>query len=171
MDPGQRGAAVGHGESSGMFSAFSEGRVVGGLDAVEGLHEQPLHQGVLQIGDQINIRVFQHHGDGGGLVAAQPEFPLDPFNQRMGGGRRGHPLLKGLFAQALLAGADQHDHAAGLHRVLGVVQGLLGLIQVQVLGCTALIHQNDVCTLRDLLAVQGVQEGAARPVGGHLTFF
>ena len=51
--------------------------------------------------------------------------------------------------------------------MLGVVQGLLGLVQVQVLGRSALGHQYDIRPGRDLLAVKGVQKGTARPVGSH----
>ena len=74
-------------------------------------------------------------------------------------------VLEGPLPQALPAGADEDDDPPVPHGVLGVVQGLLGLIQVQVLGGAALGDQDDVCRLRELLSVQGVQEGAARPMG------
>ena len=54
--------------------------------------------------------------------------------------------------------------------MLGVVQGLLGLVKVQVLGCAALGHDDDIRTVVDVLAVEPVQIAAALPVGqGHIT--
>ena len=73
-------------------------------------------------------------------MAAQPELLFDSLDKRMGRGGGGKPFFKGLFAQPLLAGADEHHHAAGLDRVLGVVQRLLGLVEVQILGGAALRH-------------------------------
>ena len=49
--------------------------------------------------------------------------------------------------------------------MLGVVQGLLGLIEIEILGRAALGDQDDVRRLGELLPVQGVEKGAARPMG------
>ena len=97
-------------------------------------------------------------------MAAQLEIPADALDHAFGGGRVQHPLLEHLFAQALLAGADQDDRAAVLHGVLGVVQRLLGLIEVQVLRRAALADQHDVRAAVQFLQIHFIQEPAALAV-------
>ena len=50
--------------------------------------------------------------------------------------REKNQLLKEI--QAVLARADEDDHTAGFDCMLGVIQRLLGLIQIGILGCAAL---------------------------------
>ena len=54
------------------------------------------------------------------------------------------------------AGADEDHYTTRLNRMLGVVQRLLGLVEIQVLRRTALRYQNNIGPMRDLLTVQGV---------------
>ena len=102
-------------------------------------------------------------------MAAQLEVLPDPADQILGLLGPHDPVLEDVLAQALLAGAHQQDGAAVLHRVLGIVQSLLGLVKVQILGSAALGHDHDVGPLGDLLLIEAVQERAAFPVGlGHI---
>ena len=51
--------------------------------------------------------------------------------------------------------------------MLGIVQGFLGLVEVQIFGCASLTHQHDIRPPGELLAVEGIQKGTAGPVGFH----
>jgi len=61
-------------------------------------------------------------------VAAQLKVGLHPVNEIVGALGFLNPPLEASFAQALLAGANQNDDASGANGMLGVVQGLLGLV-------------------------------------------
>ena len=102
--------------------------VQGLLDAGIGLQEAFPDQIRGHLGHQEDSCVFQHHGDGGSLVAAQLKVGLHPVNEIVGALGFLNPPLEAFFAQALLAGANQNDDASGANGVLGVVQGLLGLV-------------------------------------------
>ena len=61
-------------------------------------------------------------------MAAQLKVGLHPVNEIVGALGLLNPPLEAFFAQALFAGANQNDDASGADSVLGVVQGLLGLV-------------------------------------------
>ena len=98
-------------------------------------------------------------------MSSQLEIPSDPFHHGMSCGRTDQPFLELRTAKSFVACAD-HDHGAALlHRMLGIVQRFLGLIQIGVLRCSALGDQHDIRTLRDRLAIHFIQIGAACTVG------
>ena len=129
-DPGQRGAAVGHGKNRGVGAQNRKSTIQGRLHVGLGRQEDGADEVVLQIRHQIDIRFLQSHGNGRRLVAAQLEVSADALNHSVGGGRLCHPLLEDLLTQTLFARTDQDDDSPLLHRMAGIVQGLLGLVQV-----------------------------------------
>ena len=144
-----------------MRTLLLHGRVEGLLHISKRHKEHALYKIGFQLADQIDVCVFQHHGDGRSLVAPQPEFAADALDQAVCRRCRKHPFLEYLLAQTFAAGAYQHDCAALFHCVLGVIQRLLCLIQVQILGRAALRNDHHIRSFRNRDRVQLVQERAA----------
>ena len=130
---------------------WRRGRTSGGL----WFKEDTADKVVVHFRDQIDGRIFRHHGDGGCLVAAQLEIVGNALHHGMGSRRGEQPVGEGLAAQTLRAGADQDDGAAVLDGVLCVVQRLLRLVQIGVLRRAALADQN---AGEDLIRGQGTRD-------------
>ena len=162
---GKRRASVRHGQHSGVFSKLRESAVQGLLGGSLWLQENLADKILRKIRHQIDIRVFQNHGYGRGFMASQLEIRADPLDHSFWAGGMQHPVFEHALSQSFLAGTDEDHDPALFHRVLGVVQSLLGLIQIQILRRSALGNQDYIRPLRNLLAVNAVQEPAGFPVG------
>ncbi len=133
----------------------------------EGPHEAVPHQVIRHVRDEPHLTPALDLRHGGRLVAAELELAPQVVHHVLRAVRLVHPLLKGGLPQALRAGTHQYDYAAVTHGVLGVVQRLLQLVEVEVLGCAALAHHHYVCVFVQLAAIQAVQLAAGVALGGH----
>ena len=119
---------------------------------------------MLEIGYEEDTGTLEDHGDRGSLMSAEDEVRLDVRDHVRALLVTGQPLLEMLLAEAFLTGCDPYDDTAVLDRVLGVVQGFLRLIHIDVLRETAGGNDNDVGLLRNGYLVEGIEEFATLSV-------
>ena len=98
-------------------------------------------------------------------MSANLEIPLYPFYYAVQVLCLQHPLLKHSSPQSFRTGARQNDDASLTYCLLRIGQGLLCLIQVQILWSPSLGYNHDICQLIDLHTVKPVQEPASLSVG------
>ena len=158
---GQCGAAVGHYNDTCILAVAGERGIKLCLQILTGLQVDAAYKISVHVAVEIDICLFQNHGDGSGLVASQLEFAGDMLNHIVGLFVTGHPFFKNFCAQSLFRRGSPKNTAAVLYRMLCVVQSLLSLVKIDILGISACRNDYDVCPVGNLDFVKLIQKAAA----------
>src|SRR5206468_3884639 len=85
-----------------------------------------------QGGDEGNPKAFPKSGDGRRLVPAQHKAFRDPLQDRIGRIRARQPCLKSGVAQSVRTFGDEDDLASLAHCPGGILERLVGLVEIDV---------------------------------------
>ena len=163
---GQCGAAVGHYNDTCVLAVAGERGIKLCLQILTGLQVDAAYKISGHVAVEIDICLFQNHGDGSGLVASQLEFAGYMLNHNRGPFR--DPVIhfsKNLLRPVPLSKRQPREYSRRPYRMLCVVQSLLSLVKIDILGISACRNDYDVCPVGNLDFVKLIQKAAALSAG------
>ena len=164
----QGGTADGHHDDPGSRPRQGEGLFDGPFKVFGGFDKKGADHLVVEVRDHEDRRFFQGQGDGSRLVAAKFEVALHALDKVFRLFGLFDPVGECFGTQPFTAGSHPDDHAALSDGPKGIVQGFLGLVDVDVLREPPGGDDHYIGLFLDGDLAQGVEFFAARPVGSDV---